>query len=113
LELFVVKPLSPTILATSSQPHILLVEFQLRSTFLSSSLPTFTVFVVPLSTLFILNQFLSTDLNTLAQDGQSEPTSMIAPVGCSIHRTGCGFHPPLHPALSNILPQSIFLPTNL
>jgi len=38
---------------------------------------------------------------------------MIAPVGRSIHRTGCVFHPPLHPALSNILPQSIFLPNNL
>jgi hypothetical protein len=105
LEPFVVKPLSPTILASSSQPHILLAELQLRSTFLSSSLPTFIELVIPLSTLFILNKFLSTNLNTLAQDGQSEPTSMIAPVGRSIHRTGCVFHPPLHPALSNILPQ--------
>jgi len=45
--------------------------------------------------------------------GQSEPASMTAPVGCSAHRMGCVFHLPLHPTLTNILPQSIFLPADL
>jgi hypothetical protein len=26
---------------------------------------------------------------------------------------GCVFHPPLHPTLTNILPESIFLPADL
>jgi len=46
--------------------------------------------------------------------GQSEPASMTAPVGRSVHRMGCVFHPPLlHATLTNILPQSIFLPADL
>jgi len=38
----------------------------------------------------------------------SELASMTAPVGCSVHRMGCVFHPPLHPMLTIILPESIF-----
>jgi hypothetical protein len=45
--------------------------------------------------------------------GQSEPASMTAPVGRSVHRMGCVFHLPLHPTLTNILPQSSFLPADL
>jgi hypothetical protein len=41
--------------------------------------------------------------------GQSEPASMTAPVSRSVHRMGRVFHPPLHPTLTNIVPQSIFL----
>jgi hypothetical protein len=37
----------------------------------------------------------------------SEPASMTATVGHSIHRMGCVFHLPLHPTLTNILPQSV------
>jgi len=44
--------------------------------------------------------------------GQNEPASMTAPVGRSVHRMGCVFHLPPHPTLTNILPQSIFLPAD-
>jgi len=45
--------------------------------------------------------------------GQSEPASMIAPVGCSDHRMGWVLYRPLHPTLTNILPQSIFFHADL
>jgi len=38
---------------------------------------------------------------------------LIAPVGRSVHRMGCVLHPPLHPTLTNILPQSIFFHADL
>jgi len=51
----------------------------------------------------------------LQHAGQSEPAaSMTAPVGSSVHRMmDCIFHLPLHPTLTNILPQSIVLPPDL
>jgi len=45
--------------------------------------------------------------------GQSEPASVTAPVGRSVHRMCCVFHLPLHPALTYILPHSILLPADL
>jgi hypothetical protein len=45
--------------------------------------------------------------------GQSEPASTTASVGGSVHKMGCVFHPSLHPTLTNILPQSNFLPADL
>jgi hypothetical protein len=41
--------------------------------------------------------------------GQSEPVSMTALVGHSVHRMGCVFHLPLHLTLTNILSHLIFL----
>jgi hypothetical protein len=38
---------------------------------------------------------------------------MTAPVGRSVHRMGCVFHLPVHPTLTNILPQSISLSADL
>ncbi len=49
----------------------------------------------------------------MGKKGHSEAASMTAPVGRTVHRMGCVFHTPLHPTLTNILPQSIFLPADL
>jgi len=40
--------------------------------------------------------------------GQSEPGSMTAPVGRSVHRMGYLFHPPFHPTLTNIYHSQFF-----
>jgi hypothetical protein len=39
---------------------------------------------------------------------QSEPARTNAPVGYSVHRMGCVFHPIPDPALTSIVPQSAF-----
>jgi hypothetical protein len=47
---------------------------------------------------------------------QSEPASMISMIALVdrfVQRMGCVFHLPLHPTLTNILSQSIFLPADL
>jgi len=49
----------------------------------------------------------------LTEEEALKPAFMTAPVGRSVHRMGCVFHPPLHPTLTNILPESIFLPADL
>jgi hypothetical protein len=44
---------------------------------------------------------------------QSAPAPMTVPVGRSVHRMASVFHLPVHPMLTNILPQSNFLPADL
>jgi len=54
----------------------------------------------------VLNSCLQLLLDPLR--GQSEPASMTAPVGRSVHRMGFVFHLPVHPTFINILSQLIF-----
>ncbi len=49
----------------------------------------------------------------LVRTGSELGLILTAPVGRSVHRMGCVFHPCLHPTLTNILPQSIFLLADL